>query len=84
MKNKEIFQIYNTFANTLSKMLYPIIECNLLDYTDPNNTVWHNIIKNKKTTITDKENIPDIFKKNKIQEKIKSNLINFSYEDKKG
>ncbi|MEK9657495.1 MAG: helix-turn-helix domain-containing protein [bacterium] len=84
MNNLEIFEIYESLAGTLTKMLYPIVECSILDYSDPNNTLCHNIFKNKKTTLKGKENIPEIYQKNKIQEKLKSNLVNFCYENKKG
>merc|ERR1712093_708958 len=40
--------------------------------------------KNKKVTVTGHENIPDMLHKNKIQEKLTSNLVNFAYVNKKG
>ena len=84
MKNQAIFNIYTTFATTLANMMYPFIECHILDYENPEAPTCHSYFKNKKTTVTGHEAIPDMLHKNKIQEKLTSNLVNFAYVNKKG
>lgn len=83
MENQNIFQIYESIAQTLSKTLYPILECNLIDYTKES-LICHNFYKDKKNTLTTESEIPEIFKKNKVQERLHSNIINFPYQNKKG
>jgi len=83
MQNQNIFQIYETIALTLSKTLYPILECNLIDYTQ-DTLICHNFYKDKKNTISAESEIPEIFRKNKVQERLHSNIINFPYQNKKG
>ena len=68
MENKSIFEIHTTFASTLARMMYPCIECHILDYQNPEAPTCHSFFKNKKVTVTGHENIPDMLHKNKIQE----------------
>ena len=82
MKNQAIFNFYTTFATTLANMMYPFIECHILDYENPEAPTCHSYFKNKKTTVTGHEAIPSILHKSKIQEKLPNFLGEISFEEK--
>ena len=84
MENKQLFNIYTTFARTLAKMMYPCIECHLIDYKNIDAPTCLSFFKDKEVTSTGYENIPQGFHQNSIQEKLKSNFVSFSFVNKKG
>lgn len=84
MPSNSIFDAYTTFASTLSKMMYPFIECHLIRYEESSDPTCETFFKNKKTQTKGNDNIPEMLQKNKIQEKLSSNLVNFAYINRKG